>query len=158
MKCLLNLFQYCFCFMFWSFGHKACEILTSWPGIKPVPASLEGKSYPLNCQGTQSSLIFFKCCDFFGISDAFVSSLAYWCQLLLLYFALEFIVSILIRIYLYVILQYFSFFIDTRTFYSYFSSPGFCAAVFRHFTSTNNINPTIDYHFALNSWLSFTEN
>ena len=29
LKSLLNLLQYCFCFMFWCFGHKLCEILLS---------------------------------------------------------------------------------------------------------------------------------
>ena len=38
----LNLRQYCFCFMFWFFGHKACGILAPWLGIKPVPPALEG--------------------------------------------------------------------------------------------------------------------
>ena len=35
--------QYCFCFMFWIFGHKACGILTPQPGIEPIPPALEGK-------------------------------------------------------------------------------------------------------------------
>ena len=48
LKILLNLLQNCFCFMFWSFGHEACEILTPQPGIKPTPPApsqlvLEGK-------------------------------------------------------------------------------------------------------------------
>ena len=30
---LLNLSQYCFCFMFWFFGHKTSGILVPWPGI-----------------------------------------------------------------------------------------------------------------------------
>ena len=33
LKSLLNLLQYCLCFMLWFFGHKACEILAPWPGI-----------------------------------------------------------------------------------------------------------------------------
>ena len=37
LKSLLNLLQYCFCFMLWFFGHKACGILAPRPGIKPVP-------------------------------------------------------------------------------------------------------------------------
>ena len=36
--------QYCFCFMFWIFGHKACGILTPQPGIEPTPPALEGKN------------------------------------------------------------------------------------------------------------------
>ena len=31
-------------FMFWIFGHKACEILVSQSGIKPTPLALEGES------------------------------------------------------------------------------------------------------------------
>ena len=34
---LLNLLQYCFCFMFWFFfGREACGLLASWPGIEPI--------------------------------------------------------------------------------------------------------------------------
>ena len=36
-KSLLNLLQYCFCFMFWLFGQEACEILALQPRIKPAP-------------------------------------------------------------------------------------------------------------------------
>ena len=43
LKSLLHLLQYCFCFMFWFFGHKACGILAPWPGIKPTPPALEGE-------------------------------------------------------------------------------------------------------------------
>ena len=28
VKSLLNLLQYCFCFVFWFFGHEACGTLT----------------------------------------------------------------------------------------------------------------------------------
>ena len=38
-----NLLQYCFCFMFWFFGHEACGILSSRPGIKPATPALESK-------------------------------------------------------------------------------------------------------------------
>ena len=38
---LLNLLQYCFCFMF--FGYKAYEILAAQAGIKPTPSALEDK-------------------------------------------------------------------------------------------------------------------
>ena len=41
-KSLLNLLQYCFCFMFWIFGLEACGILTPWPGIRLIPTALEG--------------------------------------------------------------------------------------------------------------------
>ena len=40
---LLNLLQYCFCFMSWSFGCQACGILSLPPGIEPIPAVLEGE-------------------------------------------------------------------------------------------------------------------
>ena len=40
-KSLLNLLQYCFCFMF--FGPEACGILAPQPGIKPVRLALEGE-------------------------------------------------------------------------------------------------------------------
>ena len=43
LKSLLNLSQYCFCFMFWPFGRKPCGILAPWPGIEPAPPALEGK-------------------------------------------------------------------------------------------------------------------
>ena len=29
--------------MFWFFGHEACGILASWPGIEPEPVAWEGK-------------------------------------------------------------------------------------------------------------------
>ena len=37
LKSLLNLLQYCFCLMFWPFGHEACGILASQLGIEPAP-------------------------------------------------------------------------------------------------------------------------
>ena len=42
-KSLLNLLQYCFCFMFWLVGCKACGILAPRPGIEPSPPALEGE-------------------------------------------------------------------------------------------------------------------
>ena len=36
-KSLLNLLQYCFCFMFWLFSHEACDILTPNQGSNPIP-------------------------------------------------------------------------------------------------------------------------
>ena len=41
---LLNLLQYCFCFMFWFFGPVACGILVPQPDIKPTPLALEGEA------------------------------------------------------------------------------------------------------------------
>ena len=43
LKSLLNLLQYCFCFLFWFFGRKACGILAPRPGIEPSPPPLEGE-------------------------------------------------------------------------------------------------------------------
>ena len=43
LKSLLNLLQYCPCFMFWFFGCEACGILAPRPGIKLSPPALEGK-------------------------------------------------------------------------------------------------------------------
>ena len=43
-KLLLNLLQYCFCFIYvYFFGHEACVTLVPWPGIKPTPSALEGQ-------------------------------------------------------------------------------------------------------------------
>ena len=43
LKSLLSLLQYCFCSMFWSWGHEACGILAPQPGIKSTSPALEGK-------------------------------------------------------------------------------------------------------------------
>ena len=43
LKSLLNVLQYCFCFMFWFFGREACGILAPRPGTEPAPAALEGE-------------------------------------------------------------------------------------------------------------------
>ena len=43
LKSLLNLLQYCLCFAFFFFGHKACGILAPWSGIEPTPPTLEGE-------------------------------------------------------------------------------------------------------------------
>ena len=43
LKSLLNVLQYCFCFMFWFFGCEVCGILVAWPGLEPTPPALEGK-------------------------------------------------------------------------------------------------------------------
>ena len=40
LKSLLNLLQYCFCFMVWFFDCKACEILVFWWGINHWTTSL----------------------------------------------------------------------------------------------------------------------
>ena len=43
LKSFLNLLQYCFCFMFWFFGHKAYGILAPQLGIESEPPALEGQ-------------------------------------------------------------------------------------------------------------------
>ena len=43
LKSLLNLLQYCFCFMFWFYGQEACGILAAQPGTEPLPSALESK-------------------------------------------------------------------------------------------------------------------
>ena len=43
LKSLLNLLQYCFCFMFRFFGREERGILAPWPGIEPAPPALEGE-------------------------------------------------------------------------------------------------------------------
>ena len=43
-KSLLNLLQYCFCFMLWFFGRNACGILASQPEIEPTPVHWKAKS------------------------------------------------------------------------------------------------------------------
>ena len=42
-RSLLNLLQYCFCFMFCIFGCEACGILVPWSGIEAVVPALEGE-------------------------------------------------------------------------------------------------------------------
>ena len=42
-KVFIEFVAYCFCFMFCSFGHETCGLLAPQPGIRPVPAALEGK-------------------------------------------------------------------------------------------------------------------
>ena len=43
LKYSLNLVQYCFCFMFWFFEHKACGILAPQPETEPTSPELEGE-------------------------------------------------------------------------------------------------------------------
>ena len=40
---LLNLLQYCYCFMFCFFGPEAYGILSPWPGIELTPLAVEGE-------------------------------------------------------------------------------------------------------------------
>ena len=41
--------------MFWLFGHKACGILATWPGIEPAPLALEGKVWTTGALGKSPS-------------------------------------------------------------------------------------------------------
>ena len=43
LKFFLNVWQYCFCFLFWFFGHKAWRILVPQGEIEPAPSALEGE-------------------------------------------------------------------------------------------------------------------
>ena len=43
LKALLNLLQYCFCFIFWFFGCETCGILALQLGIEPAPPALAGE-------------------------------------------------------------------------------------------------------------------
>ena len=47
-KVLLNLLQYCLCFMFWLFGHKTC-------GIEPAPLALYGKALTTGLPGKSTT-------------------------------------------------------------------------------------------------------
>ena len=38
-----NLLQYCFCLMFWFFGHEVCPILAPQPGIDPALPALDSE-------------------------------------------------------------------------------------------------------------------
>ena len=60
-KYLLNLFQYCFCFMLWFFGHQPCEILAPWPGMESAPPASEGETSSLDCQGSPLRFCFVCC-------------------------------------------------------------------------------------------------
>ena len=51
-KSLLNLLQYCFCFMFWCLGCEACGILVPDQGSNPHPLHWKAKSQPLDQQGS----------------------------------------------------------------------------------------------------------
>lgn len=42
LKSVLNLLQYCFCCVFWSFGPQACGILAPQAETKPTSLALEG--------------------------------------------------------------------------------------------------------------------
>ena len=60
-KVFMNLLQYCFCFMFWFFGCKACGVLALQPGIKPTPSAFEGEVLTIIPPRKSPLLRLFKC-------------------------------------------------------------------------------------------------
>ena len=44
-KLLMNFLQYCFCFVFWIFGLKACEVSAPQAGLGIVPLALEENNH-----------------------------------------------------------------------------------------------------------------
>ena len=52
LKSLLNLLQYCFCFMFWCFGHQARRILAPPPGMEPTRPALKSGVSTTDHQGS----------------------------------------------------------------------------------------------------------
>ena len=49
---LLNLLQYCFCYMLCFFGCKAYELLAPGPGTESIPPALEGEVLTMDHQGS----------------------------------------------------------------------------------------------------------
>ena len=62
LKFLLNLLQYCFCFMFCFIGPEACGILAPRPGIEPTPPALEGEVLTTGPPGKSLRWTFLKFC------------------------------------------------------------------------------------------------
>ena len=58
LKSLLNLLQYCFCFMFWFFDHEACGILAPQPGIEPTSPVLEEKVLTTGSSATSLYILY----------------------------------------------------------------------------------------------------
>ena len=52
--------QYCFCLMFWLFGHKACRILAPWPGAEPSPPALEGEILTIGSAGQSQGTLWIR--------------------------------------------------------------------------------------------------
>ena len=59
LKSLLNLLQYCFCFMFYSFGREARGLLAPRPVIEPAPPALEGEVLTTGPPGKSWQFLFF---------------------------------------------------------------------------------------------------
>ena len=65
LKSLLNLLQYCFCFMFFVFfGREACGILAPQPGVEHAPPVLEGEVLTTGPPGKSWVLILGTCSHF----------------------------------------------------------------------------------------------
>ena len=58
LKLSLNLLQYCFCFMFWSFDCEAHGILSLWLGIEPISPALESKVLTIGHPGRSWQFLF----------------------------------------------------------------------------------------------------
>ena len=43
--------KYCFCFMFWFFGHEVCGILPPQSGVEAAPPASEGKVLTMGVLG-----------------------------------------------------------------------------------------------------------
>ena len=43
LKSFTESVTYCFCFVFWIFGPRACGVLAPRPGIEPVTPALKGR-------------------------------------------------------------------------------------------------------------------
>lgn len=54
------MFQYCFCFMFWSLGSKAWEILAPETGIEPAPTAMKGEVWTTELSGKSLNTCKFK--------------------------------------------------------------------------------------------------
>ena len=51
IKSLFNLLHYCFYFMFWFSGPKACGIIAPQPEMEPPPPALEGEGLTTGLPG-----------------------------------------------------------------------------------------------------------
>ena len=58
LRSVLNSLQYCLCFIFWFWGHKACGIFAPTPRIKPAAPAQEGTIFTTGHPG--KSLISFN--------------------------------------------------------------------------------------------------
>ena len=59
--CLYWIYYTIICFMFWFFGHEACGILATPPGMEPTPPALEVKVLTTELSGKSLPYIFICC-------------------------------------------------------------------------------------------------